>query len=203
MHQSDTDRTDSDRTAPRRRRSRLLGLLALGLAGAGLGGSVLSLALFTDTQSVSANAFSSGTIDLGASPSSALLSFSDMLPGDSVDGTLAVSNDGTGALRYAMTSSATNGDAKGLRDVVTLSVKDEGSGCAAFDGTTLYSGALNGASFGDATAGDDTGDRTLAALAGETLCFRASLPIGTGNAYQGAATTATFTFEAEQTANNP
>jgi hypothetical protein len=30
-----------------------------------------------------------------------------------------------------------------------------------------------------------------------------SLPSGTGNAYQGAATTTTFTFDAEQTSSNP
>ena len=36
----------------------------------------------------------------------------------------------------------------------------------------------------------------------EILCFRASLPLTTGTAYQSASTTATFTFDAEQTANN-
>jgi len=37
----------------------------------------------------------------------------------------------------------------------------------------------------------------------EVLCFRFTLPIGTGNALQNQSTTATFTFDAEQTANNP
>jgi hypothetical protein len=46
------------------------------------------------------------------------------------------------------------------------------------------------------------GDRTLAAAAVETLCFRVSLPGATGNAFQGAATTATLTFDSEQTKNN-
>ena len=43
----------------------------------------------------------------------------------------------------------------------------------------------------------------LNAAGNETLCFQASLPVATGNAFQGAATTTTFTFSAEQTANNP
>jgi len=47
------------------------------------------------------------------------------------------------------------------------------------------------------------GDRTLAASASEILCFNVSLPSGTGNAYQGLTSTATFAFQAEQTTNNP
>ena len=61
----------------------------------------------------------------------------------------------------------------------------------------------SGAGFGNPAAGAQAGDRTLAAAANETLCFRVTLPSGTGNAYQSATTTTTFTFDAEQTANNP
>lgn len=43
----------------------------------------------------------------------------------------------------------------------------------------------------------------LAAAANETLCFRVTLPAGTGNAYQATTTTTKFTFDAEQTANDP
>ena len=56
---------------------------------------------------------------------------------------------------------------------------------------------------GNPASGADAGDRVIAAASSETLCFRLTLPIGTGNAYQGATTTTTFTFDAEQTANNP
>jgi hypothetical protein len=41
------------------------------------------------------------------------------------------------------------------------------------------------------------------ALGAETLCFKVELPLATGNLFQTAATTATFTFDAEQTKNNP
>jgi hypothetical protein len=78
--------------------------------------------------------------------------------------------------------------------------------CDAFDGTSVLAATTLGASgagFGDVTAGDDTGDRTLAAGANETLCFRVTLPGPTGNAFQAATTTTTFTFDAEQTSNNP
>ena len=77
--------------------------------------------------------------------------------------------------------------------------------CDNFDGTQLYSGDLDstaGKLVGDNTQGAQAGDRALAASGSETLCFRASLASSTGNAYQGATTTATFTFDSEQTANN-
>jgi hypothetical protein len=102
-----------------------------------------------------------------------------------------------------VTSSSTNTDGKGLNAQLTVTIKTLGTSCAAFDGTSLYSGALSAAGIGDVTAGAQAGDRTLAAASSETLCFRATLPGATGNAYQGATTTATFTFESEQTANNP
>jgi predicted ribosomally synthesized peptide with SipW-like signal peptide len=199
---------DDDR---RRRRRRVLVLLIPALAMLGLGAGQLSLALFTDTESVDAT-FGTGTIDLdGAKIDSLVLTTAAMMPGDSVTDDVVVENDGTAQLRYAMTTASTNADAKGLRDVLTLTVKEvdattPGTPCDNFDGTTVLAATVLGASgagFGDPTAGDDSGDRTLDAASNETLCFRVSLPIGTGNAYQGAATTTTFTFDAEQTASNP
>jgi len=201
-------RTEDERTstqgggAPRRhRRGLLVLLLALSLGSVGAG--AFSLALFTDSAAVGANAFTAGTVVLGVSPATAVLTASAMMPGDTVSGSLVVSNAGTGQLRYAMSSASTNADGKNLRDQLSLTVKTLGTSCAAFDGTSLYSGALSAAAFGSNAQGTQAGDRTLAAGTNETLCFQATLPIGTGNAFQGASTTTTFTFDAEQTANNP
>jgi hypothetical protein len=171
----------------------------MGTVGAG----AISLAIFTDSQSVGGNAFTTGTITLGLAPASALLTSAAMMPGDSVNGSLVVSNTGTGQLRYAMTSSSTNADAKALRDQITLTIRTLGTSCAVFDGTSLYAGALSAAALGNTAQGAQAGDRTLNASSSETLCFRASLALATGNTFQGAATTTTFTFDAEQTANNP
>ena len=55
---------------------------------------------------------------------------------------------------------------------------------------------------GNPNTGAQTGDRTLAVGAGETLCFSVGLPANSSATYQGAATTATFEFAAEQTRNN-
>ncbi len=194
--------------ARRRRRRRGLIVLLLSLSIASLGAGAFSLALFTDQETVGANAFDTGTIDLTVSPASALVTLSDMFPGDTVTGSLLVSNGGTGQLRYSMTTS-TSGDAA-LAAALTLDVKTLGTSCATFDGTDVVtsaplSGPGNG--FGSATGGPDSGDRTLtvapAAGSSETLCFRASLPIAADNTVQGLSTTATFTFDAEQTKNNP
>ncbi|MCU0504858.1 MAG: hypothetical protein MUE82_03635 [Chloroflexi bacterium] len=185
------------------RRAGLLGLLAAGLVAGSMGAGAMSLAIFTSTAAVSGNAFTAGTVVIGAAPATAALTATNMMPGDTVNGQIAVSNTGTAQLRYAMSSASTNADAKGLRDQLTLTVKTLGTGCAAFDGTQLYTGALSGAAFGSNAAGSQAGDRTLDAGTNEVLCFRATLPLATGDTFQGATTTATFTFDAEQTANNP
>jgi predicted ribosomally synthesized peptide with SipW-like signal peptide len=162
-----------------------------------------TMAIFTDQVVVGSNTFSTATVDISATPASSFISFTSMLPGDTVTQPLTVSNSGTADFRYAATSTATNPDGKNLAGAINLIVKTQGTSCSAFDGTTLYSGALNGFAFGNPAPGNQSGDRTLTAGSSEVLCFRASLPIGTGNTYQNATTTFSVTFDAEQTANNP
>ena len=195
----------------RRRTRRVLGLLLLFLLLIpSVGATYLTLALFTDQETVTAD-FTTGTIDLDGTKIDALvLTTSALMPGDTVTDDVVVENDGTAQLRYAMTTSSTNADSKALRDALTLTIKTidvtlPATPCDNFDGaSTLYSGALGAstAKFGNPAQGSDSGDRTLNAGANETLCFRVSLPSGTGNSYQGATTTTTFTFDAEQTSNN-
>jgi hypothetical protein len=171
-----------------------------------------ALSVFTDTASVASNTFTTGTVDISTSPASALITYSNMAPGDKVTQPLTVSNNGSLALRYAVTSLATNTDSKGLRTQLDLKIKSGVATCtnAGFDtdGTLLYGPADLGSDpainvIGDPAEGDDSGDRTLAASGSEVLCFHVELPLSTGNAYQNATTTATFAFEAEQTVNNP
>jgi len=182
----------------RRRRRRGLVVLLLGLALASLGAGAFSLAIFTDTDA-SNGSFTAGTIDIVTSPTT-LFTVGAMMPGDSGSATLTVQNNGSGDLRYAMTSSSTNADTLGLRDQLALTIT---AGACPGAGAPLFSGALSAAAFGNPVAGAHAGDRPLLASTSEQLCFAWSLPLlSTGNAYQGATTTATFTFNAEQTANN-
>lgn len=199
---------DTKQSAPR---GRLLAVMVAGLAAVTLGSGAMSLALFTDQETVDGT-FSTGSVVLDDAKIDGLtLTTSGMIPGDTVTDDVVVENDGTVQLRYAMTTASTNADSKALRDVLTLTVKTidlttPGTPCDNFDGTTVLAATVLGTStarFGSPAAGSHAGDRTLAAGANETLCFRVTLPTGTGNAYQSATTTTTFTFDAEQTANNP
>ena len=186
----------------------ILVTLAVGLLSTLSG--IAGLAVFTDQQNVDANAFSTGNVDISTAPTTALVALSAMAPGDSVTNPIVVTNAGSLALRYAITSVATNADSLGLKDALTLTIKTidvttPGTPCNDFDGTQLYTGDLDstaGALVGSNAQGAQAGDRTLAASANETLCFRVSLALS-ATSPQSAATTATFTFDAEQTKNNP
>ncbi len=197
-----------------RRRRRLALLVIVGLAILSLSTGASSLANFTASQSVDANTFTAGTVVLGLSPTTALITYANMAPGDVVTAPLTVTNSGTLDLRYSATSSATNADSKGLAAALVLTVKTGVTTCTtaefAATGVVQYTGILGSVPptaatklFGDNTPGANAGDRTLVAAANEPLCFQASLPSSAGNTMQGSTTTATFTFDAEQTKNNP
>jgi hypothetical protein len=190
-------------TGIERRRRRRRGIVALlgALSMLTIGAGSLSLAQFTDTTNVTWS-FTAGTIDLTTSPVTNFVAINPMMPGDQSTQKLTVTNSGTGDLRYAMSTVATGTLASQLQLTVRV---DDGSNCATFTGAVVVATtALNGAGFGSATQGAQAGDRNLTAPGGtESLCFRVSLPLATTNTYQGATAAATFTFDAEQTANNP
>jgi spore coat-associated protein N len=196
------DQHETERQIERRRKRRR-GIVALLAAMSALtfGTSAVSLALFTDTDS-STWSFTTGSIDIESNPA-VLTAISAMMPGDVAADSLTISNAGTADLRYAMSTSATNA----LGDELELAVREEDAdaGCDDFDGAVVVAAGttLDGASFGDAATGAQAGDRVLAAGSSEVLCFQVSLPLATANAFQGATSDATFTFDAEQTANNP
>jgi predicted ribosomally synthesized peptide with SipW-like signal peptide len=187
----------------RRRRRRGLVVLLLTLAIASLGAGAFSLALFTD-QDATTGSFSTGTIDINVD-NPALFSVSGIMPGDSGSATLNVTNGGSAQLRYAMDSASTDTDGKGLRTVLNMAVVE---GACPGTGATLSSGPLwtslvVHSKFGSTAPGPQANDRILNSGQSEAFCFAWDLPIGTTSAYQGATTTATFTFYAEQTAHNP
>jgi spore coat-associated protein N len=202
-------------THTRRRRRRVVGLVFVVATVATIGAASFSLAIFTSSTSVAANAFTTGTIVLGVAPASAIFTSAAMMPGDAVPAgvpgaAVTVSNTGTGALRYAISGTSTDADSKHLNTQLLITVRqpdgNAGSSCALMTGNSLFSAVVPTAGLnmvGDPTQGNQAGDRTLAAGTNETLCFKASLPLGTTNAFQGATSTYTFTFAAEQTANNP
>lgn len=175
-----------------------------------------SLGIFTDNQDVGSNTLTTGTLDISASPASAVVTFSNMAPGDRATGSTNITNGGSLELRYAMTTSTTNPDGKNLAGALRLRIAKRIAGSCDFpyynsDGSTttlsndqqIYEGLLSSAGFGNPAQGSQAGDRTLAAGVGEWLCMSVVLPASAGNSYQNATTTAALSFSAEQTANNP
>jgi Camelysin metallo-endopeptidase len=168
----------------------------------------LSGAIYTDTEAVGNNTFTVGTLDISASPATALFTATALAPGDAVTAPLTVNNDGSLDLRYAIESDT---DEDVLAAQLDLTIKSGVTTCDNTDwdadGTVLYNGILGSTSVealvGDKTQGADTGDRTLTATSNEVLCFHVELPLAAPDASQGVTTTATFTFYAEQTVNNP
>ena len=169
--------------------------------------TITSLALFTDTATVTNNTFTTGTVDINATPATAVVSAAAMVPGDQDTAPLTVSNDGTIDLRYAVESTTTEDV---LAAELVLTIKSGVTSCTDANwtatGTTLYSGQLGSTStdaiIGSAATGADAGDRTLTAGTSEVLCINVTLPIS-ATVGQGVTTTATLEFLAEQTANNP
>ncbi|MCJ7509917.1 MAG: CalY family protein [Dehalococcoidia bacterium] len=192
----------------------LLVLLITGVVAASLG--VASNAIWTDSQNVDANVFSTGSIDISTNPTTQLVTYTSppMAPGDKVTSPITVTNAGSLQLRYAVTSTTT-GDAL-LAAQLDMTIWDEaaegdgGETCTSTPpGTKLYGPADLGATtpginvIGNPAQGAQGGERTLApSPAYEVLCFQVELPSGTANSFQSKTTTATFAFAAEQTANN-
>ena len=185
-----------------RRNFFILLLVAGVLAGAPW---AITQAVWTDSQAVTGNTFSTGTVDISTSPTSALVTFAGMVPGDTVTAPLTVSNAGTLQLRYAMSTSISGSTT--LSDGLELQIKSGVTTCttAGFgtDGTSLYNSTLTSGAIGSPAQGGQAGDRTLNPSASEVLCFQVRLPSNAGTGLQGLSTTATFTFAAEQTSNNP
>lgn len=162
-----------------------------------------TFATFTDS-ATSASTFTAGTVDLlvGGAASDAYaftsLEMSNMKPSDVKYAPLAITNPGTLGFTYTMATTATNADTKGLRDQLQLGAKvvanaaacdSAGAGYAASTTTVIAEGALSAAAITS---------RALAAAGGETLCVKVQLPTATGDTFQAATTTATFTFSATQ-----
>ena len=191
----------------------LVALIAVGGLAALLG--TASQAIWTDTDPVGGNAFNTGSVSLTTSPTSAIwTAVTAGTPGDLATGSLTVTNAGTMSLRYAVTGAVTDATlAAGMNLRIGLR---GGAGCdfpyhtsagattALVDDTQLFAGTLNTAVLiGSNVQGNQAGDRTLAASANEVLCFGVVLPLTAANTLQSLSNTTTFTFDSEQTANNP
>jgi hypothetical protein len=179
-------------------------VVAIALVGA--------VALFTNSETNPSNTFSTGTLDLAIDPATAMYTVSNMAPGDVEYSGIHLTNSGTLELRYAMTT--TDDDTSTLDEQLDLTidvVTEDGDDNIWYTSDDVVGeanvygpdGVLATAAIGNITQGAQAGDRTLAASGSERLRFKVTLPLSTGNAYQGTTCTIAFVFDAEQTANNP
>lgn len=177
-------------------------LLAVGLL------SLTSTALLTNAETVSGNTFDATTVIIDADSAATAFNLPTMRPGDEAVLEVTAANGGAAAFRYAITSTTTEDV---LASELVLTVRDQVTNCTEADwdstGNQLYTGKLGDTTtsgglrlVGDPATGADSGDRVLAASTTEDLCFHVALPVSALT--QNVGTTATFNFEAEQTANN-
>ncbi len=207
----------------RQRRRRLVSTVAvLGLAGIGLT-SLTTGAIFTDNEDVG-GAITTGTVDIAAGDLTFVAPAVNLAPGDSSFATVAVTNSGSLALRYAVSYAAPAAPAPSpaptitpsptpgyLGSQLTLRVYDPTATCTAEGTASLEPLAPavtpltedGGLLLGNASEGGQEGDRTLPSTASEPLCVRLDLAKDADNAYQNTAVDLKLHFAAEQVVNNP
>src|SRR5262249_50625122 len=123
-------------------------LALLVVAGLLAGFANVGSALFTSSDTIGANSFTTGTLSISVAPTSAAVTFSNMAPGDQATAPVTVTNGGSLQLRYAITSTVTNADSKGLGAQLQVTIKSGVTTCtnAAFgaSGTIVNNGGAAG-----------------------------------------------------------
>ena len=175
------------------------------LCGGALTGMIWAgtFATFTDSGTAQST-FTAGTVDIvvGGDVDDAYaftsIEMSNMKPGDVKYAPLTIANTGTLGFTYTMSTSATNADSKALRDQLTLGIKKVVDAATCDSAGVGYAASLDTITASGALSAGAIASRSLAASANEVACFRIELPSGSGDSFQGATTTATFTFSATQ-----
>jgi predicted ribosomally synthesized peptide with SipW-like signal peptide len=160
-----------------------LSLLAVAAVSALVMGG--TMALFTDSTAATGT-FTAGTVELGATPWTETISFANMAPGNTESTTITLTNSGTlGAhLGYKLVASGnllTCDTTNSLK--LTVNGQDYGMG-AEFDSGIQYIASV-------------------AALGTKDVVVSYLLPAAANNSCQGDGASATLTFYAVQSKNNP
>ncbi|MGI9611171.1 MAG: hypothetical protein ACR2NL_12835 [Acidimicrobiia bacterium] len=188
-----------------------LTIIAVGaFAVAALAGPLLVLtnadegsAAFGDHETIGVNRLSSATVDVEPGEDVVPITATNLAPGDRVSGSIAVSNVGTLAIRYAVVSEGfADPLAEWLRWEIWL--RPETTQCADTPGgeNVLFNGPLpadsSTAVLGDVTIGLDSGDRVLLPGSSEALCTAVTLSIDAPDEVQARTFRHEFVIVAEQ-----
>jgi hypothetical protein len=133
------------------------------------------------------------SFDLEAGTRMAILSATNMVPGDETAAAVTVVNSSDRAMTYTMTRGDVAAGGAALSAALVLTIRTIGSSCADRDGSVLFDGPLDAAAIGSA---EDA--RPLAAATAEILCFRATLPLESDDGHQGLATSVALIFTASR-----
>lgn len=170
--------------APARSRKRILLPLAGLLVAAAI--TVGSGADFVANSVNTGNAYSTGTLtQQNSKANSAIFNLDNLKPGDTVNGKVTITNSGSLAAVLKLTESATNGFAN--KDNLKLTITN-GS-------TTVWSGT-----FGALTTAGPVALGQFTAGEAREYTFSVTLAQTAGNEEQGKTATATYTWDATQTA---
>jgi len=173
-------------TAVRPRRYRVLVPLAGLAAAAAL--AVGSGADFTSNSVNSANAYSTGTLTQSNSKAgAAVFNLPSAKPGDTVNGSVTITNSGSLPATFKLTETATNGFT--TKSNLKLTITESGNATPLWTGTfgeLTTAGALD---LGNFTAGQ-----------ARTFVFSVTLAQSADNTEQGKTATATYSWDAVQTA---
>ena len=152
------DQLTYDHAANRRRkRRRALVAILLSASLATFGAGAMSLAVFTDTQDVDGD-WSTGNDHRSASTPASRSPPTTSSRATTATKTITVSNDGTGDLRYSLSTNATD-DGSHLADQIDLTVRE---GACPSAGAVVYSGKLADAAWGDIAQGVQDDERDVA-----------------------------------------
>jgi predicted ribosomally synthesized peptide with SipW-like signal peptide len=162
-------------------------------------GATGTFAYWTDSVPVTGTTFTAGTIDLQVNGADSVsgytsLNINNMVPGNTVAGTLTIKNNGTAPMKYSATSTSAPAVLSGALTVtVTGASTVTGTSPSATCGGTALPGA--GSTLGGATAASliSTG-RQLNPGASETICIQVGMPANAASSLQGASSAVAFTF---------
>jgi spore coat-associated protein N len=183
---NDTTQQAQAAEQPTRSRKRLLvplaGLLVAAAITAGSGADFISNSVNN------ANAYSTGTLtQTNSKANSAIFSLDNLKPGDTVNGKVVITNSGSLASSFKLTEDAVNGFA--TKSNLSLTITQAGSATPVWTGT-----------FAALTAAGPLDLGTFAAGEAREYTFSVTLAQSAGNAEQGKTATASYTWNATQTA---
>ena len=183
MSTTDLQATKSE---PVRSRARIIVPLAGLLVAAAI--TVGSGADFVANSVNTGNAYSTGTLlQTNSKADSAIFNLTNLKPGDTVNGKVTITNSGTLAAAMKLSENAVNGFVTKANLALTIT--------AAGSATPVWSGTL-----GELTAAGPLDLGTFAAGEAREYTFSVTLAQAATNAEQGKTATATYTWNATQTA---